>query len=111
MERRIRLRRTSDVRRVYDEGQSWTHPLLVVVARPNGLDFCRVGVTASRRVGNAVARNRAKRLLREAARRLYPQFGAGWDVMLIARASILKVKEPQVEKALASLLKQAGLNA
>ena len=111
MERRIRLRRTSDVRRVYDEGQSWTHPLLVLVARPNGLDFCRVGVTASRRGGNAVARNRAKRLLREAARRLSPQFGAGWDVMLIARASVLKVKEPQVEKTLASLLKQAGLNA
>lgn len=110
MERRIRLRRTSDVRRVYDEGQSWVHPLLVLVARPNGLDFSRVGVTASRKLGSAVARNRAKRLLREAARRLYPQFGAGWDVMLISRARILEAKEPQVEKALASLLRRAGLS-
>jgi ribonuclease P protein component len=111
MERQIRLRRTSDVRRVYDEGRSWAHTLLVLVARPNNLDFSRVGVTASRHVGNAVARNRAKRLLREAARRLYPQFGAGWDVMLIARASVLKVREPQVEKALESLLRRAGLSA
>lgn len=110
MERRVRLRRTGDVRRVYDEGRSWAHPLLVLVARPNGLDLCRVGVTASRRVGSAVARNRAKRLLREAACHLYPQFGSGWDVMLIARASVLKVKEPQVEKALASLLRRAGLS-
>ncbi|HEY67847.1 MAG: ribonuclease P protein component [Chloroflexi bacterium] len=110
MERRIRLRHTNDVRRVYEEGQSWPHPLLVLVARPNGLDFTRVGVTASRSVGKAVARNRAKRLLREAARRLYPQFGAGWDVMLIARPRILEVKEPQVEKALAALLKRAGLS-
>jgi len=110
MERQVRLRRTSDVQRVYEEGQSWAHTLLVLVARPNDLDFSRVGVTASRHVGNAVARNRAKRLLREAARRLYPQFGAGWDVMLIARAGVLKVKEPQVEKALASLLKRAGLS-
>mgnify|MGYP001144394880 CR=1 FL=1 len=109
MERRIRLRRTSDVRRAYDEGRSWAHSLLVLVTRPNGLDFSRVGVTASRSVGKAVARNRAKRLLREAARRLYPQFGVGWDVMLIARARILKVKEPQVEEALVSLLKRAGL--
>jgi len=108
MERRVRLRRASDVRRVYDEGRSWVHPLLVLVARPNGLDFSRVGVTASRNVGNAVARNRAKRLLREAARHLYHQFEAGWDVMLVARAGILKVKEPQVEEALASLLRQAG---
>ena len=105
----MRLRRTDDVRRVYDKGRSWAHPLLVLIIRPNGLDFSRVGVTASRRVGGAVARNRAKRLLREAARRLYPQFGAGWDVMLVARVSILKAKEPQVEKALASLLKRAGL--
>lgn len=110
MERRIRLRRTSDVRRVYDEGRSWAHPLLVLVARPNGLDFSRVGVTASRRVGKAVDRNRAKRLLREAARCLYPQFGVGWDVVLIARSRILKVKEPQVEDALASLLGRAGLS-
>lgn len=110
VERRIRLRRTTDVRLVYDEGRSWAHPLLVLVVRPNGLDFSRVGVTASRRVGKAVARNRAKRLMREAARRLYPQFGVGWDVMLIARAAILKVKEPQVEQALASLLRRAGVS-
>jgi ribonuclease P protein component len=110
MERRIRLRRTVDVRRVYEEGQSWAHTLLVLIVRPNALDFSRVGVTASRKLGSAAARNRAKRLLREAARRLYPQFGAGWDVMLVARAGILKVKEPQVEEALSSLLKRAGLS-
>ena len=110
MERRIRLRHTSDVRRVYEEGRSWVHRYLVLVARPNGLDFSRVGVTASRRVGPAVARNRAKRLLREAARHLYPRFARGWDVMLVARAGILGVKEPQVKDALASLLNRAGLD-
>jgi ribonuclease P protein component len=111
MERRVRLRRTKDVRQVYDEGRSWKHPLLVLIARPNGLDLSRVGVTASRKLGGAVARNRAKRLLREAARHLYPRFVAGWDVMLIARNGILKAKEPQVEEALASLLRRAGLVA
>jgi ribonuclease P protein component len=83
--------------------------MLVLVARPNGLDLSRVGVTASRRLGGAVPRNLAKRLLREAARRLYPQFGTGWDVMLIARSGVLKAKEPQVEEALASLLRRARL--
>jgi len=48
--------------------------------------------------------------MREAARRLYPQFDAGWDVMLVARARLLQVKGPQVEEALASLLRRAGLN-
>jgi ribonuclease P protein component len=110
MERGIRLRRSSDVKRVYDEGKSWAHPLLVVIVRPNDLGFSRVGVTASRKVGSAVKRNRAKRLLREAARHLYPEFeNKGWDMMLIARPKLVEVKEIEVEKALASLLNRMGL--
>jgi len=110
MERRIRLRHSGDVERVFDEGKSWAHPLLVLVARPNELGLSRVGVTASRKVGGAVERNRAKRLLREAARHLYPQFETrGWDIMLVARPKLVEAKEIEVERALTSLLERAGL--
>jgi ribonuclease P protein component len=110
MERRIRLRRTSDVRRVYSEGQSWSHPLLVLFARRNDLGLSRVGVAASRKLGGATVRNRAKRLLREAARRLHSQLEIGWDVMLVARPKLLEAKESQVEETLARLMKRAGLS-
>ena len=109
MERRIRLRRSVDFERVRQEGRAWSHPLLVLVAAPNPVGLTRIGVVAGRRLGTAVARNRAKRLLREAARHLYPRLAPGWDLVLIARPPILTVKEPQVEAALEQLAREAGL--
>ena len=48
----------------------------------------RIGYTCSKKVGNAVARNNAKRRLREIARLILPEFGVpGWDYVLIGRAS------------------------
>ncbi|MGR3463779.1 ribonuclease P protein component [Limimaricola sp.] len=57
--------------------------------RGDGSDAMRVGFTCSKKVGNAVARNRAKRRLREVARKVLPERGrAGWDYVLIGRADI-----------------------
>ena len=109
MERRKRLRLTGDIRQVYAQGRSWTHPLMTLIARPNGLRLTRFGFTASRAVGNAVARNRARRLMRESVRRLYPRVEPGWDVMLLARARMAGVKERVVREALVRLLTRAGL--
>jgi len=82
---------------------------LVLVACRSGLDVTRVGVIATRKIGKAVHRNRAKRLLREAARRLHFHLEPGWDLLLIARPEILQAKEPQVREALALLAREAGL--
>jgi ribonuclease P protein component len=69
----------------------------------------RIGVVAGKSVGGAVVRNRAKRLLREAVRAYGAQLTPGWDVMLIARAPLAKVKLPETQAALGGLLKRAGL--
>ncbi|HQE92763.1 MAG TPA: ribonuclease P protein component [Anaerolineae bacterium] len=105
----MRLRRPEDFRTVWSAGRSWAHPWFILWALPNESNRVRVGITAGRKVGNAVARNRARRLLREAARHLYGSMVTGWDLVLVARASIVNVQAPQVESALRHVLGLAGL--
>ena len=105
----MRLRRPDDFRRVRSEGRSWAHPLFILSQLPNEGTHTRVGLSASRRVGNAVARNRARRLLREAMRRWYHRVAGGWDIVLVARSTLLETQEPQVEAALGTMLERAGL--
>ena len=62
--------------------------------RSDDTDAIRVGFTCSKKVGNAVARNRAKRRLREAARAVLPTLGRpGWDYVLIGRATVTAGRE------------------
>ena len=62
-------------------------PGVVVQARKRDDDLVKVGFTATRKIGNAVIRNRAKRRLRAAAEAMIPEFGqAGHDYVLVARA-------------------------
>src|SRR3989344_7515368 len=66
---------------------------VVVQARPGGdeTSLVRVGFTATKRIGGAVERNRAKRRMREAARALLPEFATpGVDYVIIARGGVLK---------------------
>lgn len=90
-----RLKHRRDFLRVARDGRKWAAPGLVLQACPRrGGAACgdvpRVGFTASRKVGNAVARNRAKRRLRAAAERIIATRAApGRDYVLIARAATL----------------------
>jgi ribonuclease P protein component len=91
-----RLLRGSDFRKAFRLGIRLDGPLFLMVAAPNGRAFSRLGLAASRKVGGAVARNRAKRLLRESFRR-HKALG-GFDLVLIPKAEILKRTQGEVER-------------
>ena len=109
MQRKFRLTRSDDFKRVRRNGKSYAHPLVVLIAQASEQPKLRVGVAAGHTVGNAVHRNRAKRLLREAIRPLLPGLPSGWELVLIARPGMLKASLDDTRRALLGLLHRAGL--
>jgi ribonuclease P protein component len=83
-------------------------PLFALIAADNGLGYGRLGLAASRRIGGAVARNRAKRLLRESFRR---HKLAGADLVLIPKAEILKHSQAEVEREYRDRLRRLAARA
>jgi ribonuclease P protein component len=77
-------------------------------ATTNVAEAARFGITVTRKVGNAVARNRIKRIVREGCRhapRLFPQ---GIDVVVLARASAIGARTADFAAELADLAKRLG---
>lgn len=109
LQSQYRLRRPADVERVRQQGEPRRHPFLILLVQPNELTCSRFAFVASRRVGNAVQRNRAKRLLREAIRGQLVNIAPGWDCVLIARPFLLQAATVEVETAVIQSLRRAKL--
>ncbi len=109
MKRCFRLTRSTDFKRVRRAGKSYAHPLIVLYAIKSDEPSVRVGVSAGLAVGNAVKRNRAKRLLRAAMSDLLPRTVSGSDLLLVARSLLPESNLQQTREVLASLLERAGL--
>lgn len=109
MQRQFRLTRSTDFKRVRRLGRSYAHPLVVLVALEAERPGMRVGVAAGKTIGNAVKRNRAKRLLRVAILPLLAGVASGWEMILIARAPILQAHMLDVRSTLSELFKRAHI--
>lgn len=84
---RQRIRHGSDFRRAYGRKVRASEGALLVYGCENGLEHSRLGLSVSRKVGNAVARNRWKRLTREAFRLSQSELPAGIDLVIVPRAA------------------------
>ena len=105
-----RIKQGRDFLRAKTQGQRLVCGCLILNWLPlPAAPASRLGAITSRKIGNAVARNRARRLLREAFRLHQKRLPSPVDLVLVARASIVGKKFSDVERDYLSALKRAGL--
>lgn len=97
-----------DFRRLYTRGKSMVSPALVTYVRKNRDEGVRVGITTSKKVGNAVKRSRCRRVIRAAFRSLYPRVAPGYDFVFVARGRTPFLKSTQICRVMAAHLREAG---
>jgi len=107
-----RLKRRAEFLRAAREGRKVGRGPLVVQALPREDACTRLGFTATKKIGNAVTRNRAKRRLRAVARlALQTEPAPGWDLVLIAREATATCPFATLQAEFEAALAKAGVRA
>lgn len=99
------LKKNQDFRNVYENGKSYADKYLVMYVLENNKNINRLGISASKKVGNSVVRHRFARLVRESYRLHENIFNSGLDIVVVARKSAASVGFFEIESALLHLSK------
>lgn len=100
MKKTVVIKRNNDFIRLYRRGKTNVAGVLVTYCTRNRFGNNRIGITASKKVGGAVQRNRAKRVIRAAYTTLEPQLPQGWDFIFVARSRTTRCKMQEVLSAM-----------
>lgn len=103
------LSKNRDFRRVYSKGKFASSPLIVTYVLKNRLGLVRVGITTSKKIGNAVKRNRCRRIIRAAYMSIQQQLPRGFDIIFVARNNTPNVKSYDILKDMSYQLRRIGL--
>lgn len=109
MNRIIKIKENYIFRRAYRKGTGLVCPYAVVYVLGNKRGSVRLGITAGKKLGTAVMRNRAKRVIYAAFRGCLPRLLEGFDFIIVARTRILTAKSNQVEEAFLKLFRGADI--
>lgn len=92
------LKNNKDFVRLYKRGRNIASKACIVYYMPNNAPYNRIGITTGKKVGNAVARNRSRRVIRAAYRKIEKDFPIGFDIVIVARAYCSQCKSQELEE-------------
>ncbi|MDQ0297628.1 ribonuclease P protein component [Salibacterium salarium] len=110
MEKKYKIKKNHEFSRVFEKGKSSANRQFViyVLNKPEQSHF-RAGLTVSKKMGNAVTRNRIKRLLREVIREMSDQLQEGKDYIVIARKPVTQMNYEEIKKSMKHVMNVAGV--
>ncbi len=103
----VTLKENRDFLRLYRKGKTFVGQTLVTYVLKNRSNEKRYGITTSKKIGKAVQRNRARRVIRSSLYSLYSNIIPGYDIVFVARGKTPYVKSSVVEKEMKEHLKKA----
>ncbi len=104
-----KLKLNKEFKRAYGRGRSYVHPAFVTYVVPNKSGVCRIGITTSKKIGCAVERNRARRVLTAAFRCCIADVSTGCDIVFVARRRAVTEKSTVIADAMCGHLEKAGV--
>lgn len=103
------LKENKDFRRLYYQGKSQASSCVVTYVEKSRRNEVRIGITTSKKIGCAVERNRAKRVIRAAFSQLEGRINGNYDFVFVARTKTSKVKMQQVLEQMEQHFKALGV--
>ncbi len=105
----VTLKLNGDFRRLYNRGKAVTNPALVMYYSKNRAGNCRIGITTGKKIGNAVERNRSRRIIKEAFRSVVKSIDGNYDFVFVARSRTKYQKSTYIEKVMRDMMQAENI--
>ena len=105
------LKKNIEFQKVYKKGKSIANKHIVMFVLKNDKNINRLGISASKKIGKAVVRNKQRRRLKEAFRALKSEILTGHDIVILPRAGIIEADFLEVKASVKHLLRKHGIAA
>ena len=99
-----KIKNNFEFRRIYSRGASFVSPYFVLYVLGGRQETVKMGITVSKKIGNAVERNRSRRVIREAFRSVAKDIDESYDFVFVARSKTKYLKSTYIEKVMRDMM-------